>query len=69
MTTAATAPRKHRINWNNLTEVQAARLVGKLARRYGWERAAEIARKELEADEVDDILRQAHAWLDGLRPF
>lgn len=68
MTTAAN-PRRPRINWNNLTETQAVRLVGKLARKIGWTRAAEIARKELEPSEVDDILRKAHAWLDGLRPF
>jgi hypothetical protein len=49
------------INWANLTIERAAAVVLGLAHKLGWDRAEEIARKEL-GEDADEALRLAYTW-------
>lgn len=49
------------INWSNLSFAAAARQICRLAYKYGWDRACEIAKKEL-GEDADEAIRLAFKW-------
>lgn len=58
-----------RNNWDNLTEQQIAAKLARIAQAYGWQTAYDVAAENLDADEVDDLMRKARKWADRRRSW
>ena len=57
-------------NWNNLTERQCVARLAREARLAGsWDAARDLAEQNLEPDEVEDLMNQAHKYLDSQRTW
>jgi hypothetical protein len=58
-----------RNDWSNLTEQQVAAKLARIAQAQGWQVAYDVATENLDADEVDDLMRKARKWADRRRTW
>lgn len=54
------------INWSNLSFSAAARLIVRIAYKVGWDRALEIAKKEM-GEDAEEAIRLAFKYDSGRR--
>jgi len=53
-----------RNDWSNLTEHQVIVRLARIAQSDGWLASRDAATENLEAEEVEDLLREARKWAD-----
>lgn len=52
------------VDWSKLTEHQVVVRLARIAQADGWLVARDVATENLEAEEVEDLLREARKWAD-----
>ena len=57
------------VDWSKMSEQQVAAKLARIAQAQGWQAAYDAAVENLDADEVDDLMRKARKWADRRRTW